>query len=113
MSIDFHENIWWRIRQEYNEFIKTPSYKEREEQLKFADFVRSIINELVQKETITNENLTALIQIFGHGSSPENVKKYITTLNLKKSFSTDILSKFFNMSQTGFTGVEVKPQLMD
>ncbi len=93
------------IKQEYNKFKNTPSCGERQEQLKFADFARSIIIELVQKDTITNENLTALIQIFGHGSSLENVKKYIISLNFDESCSTNILNIFIKMGQTGFTGI--------
>lgn len=92
------------IKREYNEFRKTPSYEERKNQLVFSDFAREVITKLLQKELITNENLTALIQIFGNRSSSENVKKYIDSLNFEKSISEEIFYKFIELGQTGFTG---------
>jgi len=93
-----------RIKQEYSEFKKTPGYEERKNQILFSDFARSIITKLLEKGQITNDNLTALIQIFGNGSSSENVKKYIDSLDLENPYSEEIFNKFVELGQTGFTG---------
>lgn len=93
-----------KIKREYNEFRKTPRYEERKNQLAFSDFARDVIIKLLQKESITNENLTALIQIFGNGSTSDNVKKYIDSLDFQESYSEEIFNKFIELGQTGFTG---------
>lgn len=93
-----------QIKNQYNEFKQTSSYIERKEQLKFADFARSILKQIIQKDDISNDDLTALIQIFGHGSRTENVKKYIKSLNLEQSYSESFLNKYLEIEQTGFTG---------
>lgn len=92
------------IKRNYEEFKKSENYEERRRQLEFANFAKSIIEKLVQKDSITNEDLTALIQIFGYGSKHDNVKKYINSLRLEESFSVEIFKKFVEIGQTGFTG---------
>lgn len=94
-----------KVKQEYSEFKKTSGYEERKNQLMFCDFASSIINKLLQKKSISNENLTSLIQIFGHGSSSEKVKKYINLLDFEKSYSDEIFNKFIALDQTGFTSI--------
>lgn len=94
----------YKIKQEYNEFKKTSSYEKRKIQLEFSSFARSIIAKLLQKKSITNEDLTALIQIFGNESRSENVKKYIDSLDFDESYSEEIFNKFTELGQTGFTG---------
>ena len=94
-----------KIKKDYNEFKKTSSYESRKKQLVFSDFARSVITNLLKKESITNENLTALIQIFGNESSSENVKKYINSLKFDESYSEELFNKFTALGQTGFTGI--------
>ncbi len=94
-----------QIEKGYREFKKTPCYEERKAHLEFADFARPIIEKLVQKDSITNKNLTALIQIFGYGSKIPNVKTYIESLKFDKSSSADIFNEFIENGLTGFTGI--------
>lgn len=93
------------IEKDYDEFKKSAHYEERKKQLEFSNFAKSLIETVVQKKQITNKDLTAFIQIFGYGSKHNNVKKYISSLNLEESFSTDIFDKFVESGQTGFTGI--------
>lgn len=92
------------IKKKYNEFTNSSCYEERKIQLEYANFAKPLIEKVVQKDSITNEDLTALIQIFGHGSRHDNVKKYIDSLGLDDSFSKAIFNKFAEIGQTGFTG---------
>ena len=94
-----------QIEKQYRDFKKTPCYEERKAHLEFADFARAIIEKLVQKDYITNQNLTALIQIFGYGSKIPNVKTYIESLKFDETFSDDIFNKFIDNGLTGFTGI--------
>lgn len=93
-----------RIKEDYTKFKKTSSYSDRENQLDFVDFARSILTKLLQRESLTNEDLTALIQMFGYGSKKENFEKYLKSLNFEEAYTEDILTKFSNLGQTGFTG---------
>ena len=94
-----------QIEKQYREFKKTPCYEERKAQLKFADFAREIIEKLLQTDSITNEDLTALIQIFSYGSRISNVKTYIESLKFDEQFSNNIFNKFLELGLTGFTGI--------
>ena len=92
------------IKKEYNDFKKTSRYIERKDQLTFVDFARTILEKVLQKKSLTNEQLTALIQIFGHGSRKENIVKYIDVLNFGESDSKDLIKIYVDLGQTGFTG---------
>src|SRR5665648_1102395 len=95
-----------QIKNEYIEFKKTSCYEERKAHLEFADFARSIIEKLVQKDSITNENLTALIRIFGCESNIQSVKKDLdNSLNFDKMFSGEIFDIFIKNGLSGFADI--------
>lgn len=92
------------IKKEYNDFKNTSRYIERKNQLIFVDFARTILEKVLQRKSLTNEQLTALIQIFGNGSRKENIEKYIDMLNFGESDSKDLIERYIDLGQTGFTG---------
>lgn len=92
------------IKKEYDHFKNTSRYIERRDQLIFVDFAGTILKKVLQRKTLTNEQLTALIQIFGHGSKKENIEKYIDVLNFEESESKDLFKRYLALGQTGFTG---------
>lgn len=93
------------IKKDYEDFKKSIQYEERKKQLLFSDFAKSIIEKVILKKSITNDDLTALIQIFGYGSKHDNIKKYIYSLELDDAFTKEIFDKLVKSGQTGFTGI--------
>ncbi|MCS3924435.1 EVE domain-containing protein [Methanosalsum natronophilum] len=92
------------VNEYFNTFKDSSGYNQRKKQLQFCDFARDIIKLVADKEKIKNEDLTALIQILGHESKKENVKKYIDNIALDESISNKLYQKYIEIGETGFTG---------
>jgi len=64
----------------------------------------SVIEELLKKEEIMNEDLTALIQMFGNNCKKETFYNYLKTLKFSKDVERDIYRRFIDTGETGYTG---------
>jgi len=92
------------FKKEYLKFKETKDYEDRKSQTRFVEIARSIIEELLKKKKITNEGLTALIQMFGAGCKRETFHNYLKALKFPTEIEEDIYKRFIETGETGYTG---------
>jgi SpoVK/Ycf46/Vps4 family AAA+-type ATPase len=92
------------FKREYKNFKNSQDYKFRESQRRFTEIARQVIKELVKKEEITNEDLTALIQMFGFNCKKETFLKYLKKLGFSEKLMNEIYDKFLKYGESGYTG---------
>jgi len=92
------------FKREYEKFKETNDYEKRKSQTKFIEIAQQTIRELLKKEKIKNEDLTALIQMFGHHCSKDNFKTHLSNLKFSGEAEEQILNKFIEFGEFGYTG---------
>jgi len=98
-NINFEE-----FRKEFKKFSDTEEYKNRKSQSRFIEIAQLTIKELLKKGEIRNEDLTALIQMFGHHCSEENFQRHLRNLQLPTDVEEEIFNKFIEIGEYGYTG---------
>jgi hypothetical protein len=93
-----------KFRNEYRKFIETEDYKNRKSQSRFIEIAQLTLTELLKKGKIRNEDLTALIQMFGHSCSRDNFQKHLRNLQFSTYVEDQIFSKFIEIGECGYTG---------
>ncbi len=91
-----------KLKEEYDKFKSSEDYDKRKNQLKFRNIANLILKEVLKKRSITNNHLTALIQMFGYNCKQENFEKYLKILKL--SNESRILKLYNKTNEQGFTG---------
>lgn len=100
------ENINLEVfKKEYQKFKETKDYEFRKSQSKFVEVAKLVIRELIKKEKFSNEDLTALIQMFGYNCKKETFHSYLLSLRLPKYVEEDIYNRFIDIGETGYTGI--------
>jgi hypothetical protein len=99
------ENIKLEVfKREYEKFRESQDYANRQLQTSFCEVARPAMLGLLKNHKITNEHLTALIQMFGHHCSEENFLRHLMNLELDKEAEDAIYMKFREIGQCGYTG---------
>ena len=68
------------------------------------NFAQQTIKELLKRGYLRNEDLTALIQMFGHHCSKENFQRHMKNLRLSSDAEQEIFDKFIEIGEYGYTG---------
>jgi len=93
-----------KFREEFKKFKDTDEYKNRKSQSRFLEIAQLTIKELLKRGKIRNEDLTALIQMFGHHCSNENFQRHLRNLQLSSDLEEGIFNKFIEIGEYGYTG---------
>ena len=88
----------------YGKFKQSKDYQERKDQMKFVEIAQVIINELLKNHSLSNDDLTALIQMLGHGCKQENFLKYLKSIKLSRDKEDYIYNKYLATNKMGYTG---------
>lgn len=88
----------------YEEFKKSEDYQFRKKQTRFIEIAQLIIVELLKKTALSNNDLTALIQMFGYRCKRENFLKYLKSIHLSKDKEDYIYNQYIQINEMGYTG---------
>jgi len=94
-----------KFEKEYNEYRNSDDYKSRQSQSKFIEVAQMVIRELLKKEKISNEDLTALIQMFNVSCKKGTFQKYLKSLHFSEEIEKEIFNKYIEIGQCGYTRV--------
>lgn len=103
MSIDF--KLLQSIKEKYDEFKSTSDYQYSSERKKFVSVIaRPILDKVLSKDSITENDLTALIQLFKVNCTFPTFEEKLHSLKLNELFTEDIIQKFKETKLKGYTG---------
>lgn len=93
------------IKKKYRKFKTTSDYQYSSERKKFVSLIaRPILEKFLVKDSINQNDLTALIQIFKVNCTAQTFEEKLRVLELGESFSEGIIQIFKKTSLKGFTG---------
>ncbi|WP_367344112.1 hypothetical protein [Methanomethylovorans sp.] len=102
---DFASNLE-NVAQSYNLFRQSKAYEFRNKQRDFVNQIaQPVLQKFIEKDSISTDNLTSLIQIFKVDCTKENFTKYLRALNYDDEFTNDLINRFEQINQRGYTGV--------
>lgn len=92
------------FEEKFNQFSRTVEFENRKKQFVVAPLFREIIRETVKNEALTNEHLTALIQMFKNGCKKTTFAGYLRK-NINDTFRQDeLIAAFDKTGECGYTG---------
>ena len=89
----------------FEAFKLLDSYKSRQQQKLIAPLFKDIIIETLKNDTLKNEQLTGLIQMFGWRCKPDNFRKYMELCVKDKKRCEQLIEQSLNTAQRGFTNI--------
>lgn len=103
MSID--GKLLQSIKEKYDEFKSTSDYQYSLERKKFVSVIaRPILDKVLSKDSINENDLTSLIQLFKVNCTVPTFEEKLHNLKLNESFTEEIIQKFKETKLKGYTG---------
>ena len=101
---DFASNLE-NVVQRYNLFRQSEAYESRNKQRDFVNQIaQPVLKKFIEKDSISTDNLTSLIQIFKENCTKENFTDRLRALNFDDEFTNELINRFEQINQRGYTG---------
>lgn len=92
------------IKELFENFKLTEQYDNRKLQVAFIPFAKELIEQLLQKDEITNLDLTGLIQVLKANSNDTMAHRYIPQMFTDEKVAESLLNRFEGLDYKGYTG---------
>lgn len=99
----FEEIDFNAFREGYLKYKSSGGLENRKKQAKFGEVAQLVIQELLKRNELRNEDLTALIQMFSYNCRPETFSKYLSIVVQDRQRQEYILNRFSSLGVTGYT----------
>lgn len=87
----------------FDRFKQTSFFRERVRNTQFAGVAKSIISEVLESQSLSNEHLTAFIQIFKVNASITTIEKYLGDCKLDKIKTIEFCNQINSLEINGYT----------
>lgn len=91
------------FRQGYIKYKNSGGLEPRKKQTQFVEIAQLVIQEVLKRSELRNEDLTAMIQMFSFNCRKEIFSKYLSIVTTNKERQEEIFNKFLNLGMTGYT----------
>lgn len=104
--IGMFENMNFQAFHEgYQRFKNTKEYEARKKQTQFVEVAQLVISEVLKKNDLLNEDLTAFILMFSYNCRQETFYKYLLRTIQNNDQRELIFKRFISLGVTGYTAI--------